>query len=74
MQAQLDAQTVSDKLARKFDVLDTRPVNGAQRVYVASLPLSVATVERWAEACGCDVARYGWDGVGGKYVDVRGVV
>ncbi len=74
MQATLDAQTVSDKLAHKFDVLDTRAVNGAQRVYVAKLPKTQATVAEWVEACGCEVARYGWDGVGGKYVDVRGIV
>ncbi len=74
MIATLDAQTVSYRLAHKFDVLDTRALNDCQRVYVAKLPKSAATVAKWVEACGCEVARYGWDGVGGRYVDVRGVV
>ena len=74
MQATFDETTASYRLAHKFDVLDVRRLNGCQRVYVAALPKSQATVAKWVAACGCEVARYGWDGVGGAYVDVRGVV
>lgn len=74
MQTQLDAPTARYRLAHKFNVLDVRSLNTCQRVYVAKLPKSQATVARWLEACGCESTRHGWDGVGGYYVDVRGGV
>ena len=77
MQAQLDAQTASYRLAHKFTVLDVRALDATtMRVYVDSeeLPTTPETVVKWVEACGCEYARHGWDGVGGEYVDVRGGV
>jgi len=71
MQAQLDAQTASYRLAHKCEDITVRPLNTCQRVYATNIPRTPEIVMRWVHECGCEYARHGWDGVGGDYVDVR---
>ncbi len=62
---------IAERMARKFTVLDVMPAGSCQRVYVATLPKTPEVVVKRVEACGYEVARVGWDRVGGQYVDVR---
>ena len=75
MQATFDAQTVSNKLAHKFDVLDVVPFGDGLRVYVAldEWPATPTTVPGWVAKCGLVCAAYGVDVARGeqKYVTVK---
>ena len=69
-----DEKTVRYRMAHKFDIDYARPLNNCVRVYAKDMPVTPEVVMRWVHQCGCQYARHGWDGVGGNYVDVRGVV
>ncbi len=71
MQATLAESTVLYRMVHKFENVTVRPLNSCQRVYATNIPRGPETVIRWVEACGCEYARHGFDGVGGSYVDVR---
>ncbi len=70
MQTTLAESTVLYRMVHKFRDVTVRPLNNCQRVYAANIPLTPEVVMDWVEACGCEYARHGWDGVGGSYVDV----